>query len=360
MRASASVNLAISFILVISRSSGLAVDVLSASQFFIICLLEAIKLMLNILESAQQELSLSGLGISIVLGILQSLDEGLLHLVDNIDVVVDVSSNSEEVRVLSSQTSLLRLEVSKGHVGFLNLLAQIIEGSDEVLVGLFRRDLGPSNFFSSSSGVGDFTVNLGLVLFNLGLHLGQLINLFRHLRDGILMLLLEVQENRLIGDAGLFNVLAKLSNFILSLLVEFNLSGSGTTGITDSLIHALQLSSKVRALAFSLGPGLPLGFKLFFKLFYSALVFLDGLLDLGNMRLLIIKLGVGNRDVLLFAGNDALKLAFDGFELTDSLLSHLEFPFNLPPLLLKISTSSLFRAASTFQLSMGRFKLALD
>ena len=48
----------------------------------------------------------------------------------------------------------------------------------------------------------------------------------------------------------------------LALLVELNLSGGGSGGLSQPLAHVLQLASQVRPLPLSLGACLPLSLEL--------------------------------------------------------------------------------------------------
>ena len=137
-------------------------------------------------------------------------------------------------------------------------------------------------------------------------------------------------------------VLPELADLSFSLLVQLNLSRSGSTGLRQSLTKALKLSCKIRSLSLGLGSGLALSFKFLFHFLNSGLLFLDGLLDLGNKRLLILKLAEEARGILLLASNGIFNLLSGSLKISNSLLSDLQVSLNLPALLLNISSSSLF------------------
>jgi len=192
-----------------------------------------------------------------------------------------------------------------------------------------------------------------LILLNLALHLAQLINLFSHLSNSILVLLLERNKGRLLLDMSFLKVLPELADFSFSLLVQLNLSRCGSTSLGQSLTKALKLSCKIRSLSLGLGSGLALSFKFLFHFLNSGLLFLDGLLDLGNKGLLILKLAEEARGILLLASNGIFNLLSGSLKISNSLLSDLQVSLNLPALLLNISSSSLFLVQRRLKLIKG-------
>merc|ERR1712073_236820 len=156
------------------------------------------------------------------------------------------------------------------------------------------------------------------VLFNLSLHLGELINLFRHLCNSILVLLLQADEGSLMLDIGFSQILPQLSNLSFSLLVELNLSMSCTSSLIESLAKALKLLGKVGSLPLSFSSGLSFSFQFLFKFFYSRLNLLDRFLYLGDNLLLIIQFAVKDREILFFLLNGRFSFLLLPFKLRDT------------------------------------------
>merc|ERR1712209_246863 len=127
------------------------------------------------------------------------------------------------------------------------------------------------------------------------------------------MLLLEAHQGSFLRDVSFLQVLPELLDLSFPLLVEFNLGMSGTPSFIEPLTQALQFSSQVRSLAFSLGSGLSLSLQLFFKLFNTSLDLLDGLLGLGDNRLLIIQFVGESSEVLFFPANVVFKVLLGPF-----------------------------------------------
>merc|ERR1719348_465576 len=96
---------------------GLTSDIITRSSFFIQVLFQSIKLMFQILEFSNQKLTLTGFSVSNVLGIIQCSNKRLLHLGNHVNIVGEITNNSEKIGILSCKTPLTRLKISKGHVG---------------------------------------------------------------------------------------------------------------------------------------------------------------------------------------------------------------------------------------------------
>merc|ERR1719295_2070354 len=189
--------------------------------------------------------------------------------------------------------------------------------------------MGTHDFISGCSSISNFIHDMSFVLFNLRFHLLQLINLFRHLLDSILMFPLQISKDRFMLNIGLLNILSKLGNFSFSFLVKLNLSMGCTTSFIKTLSKLFNFSSKIRSLSLSLSSGL----TFILKFLNTALGFLDIFLHLGNKRLLIIKFGCKTSNVLFLPGNRALNFFLGSLKLSNKILSHLKFTFNLSTLL---------------------------
>merc|ERR1719232_599848 len=131
-----------------------------------------------------------------------------LGLGKHVEVVLKISNNAEKFTILVGNLVLGHSKVSKSQVGSINLLVGSVQCVNQTLVGLVRRGLASDNFLSGSSGISNLSHDDLLVLLNLGLHLGQGINLLLHLQSGISLLPLQVAEDGLAGNVGLLNILA--------------------------------------------------------------------------------------------------------------------------------------------------------
>merc|ERR1719232_1465030 len=209
---------------------------------------------------AQQKLSLSGLIVTESLDVIELSSQGSLGLGKHVEVVLKISNNAEKF----------------------TLLVGSVQCVNQTLVGLVSRGLASDNFLSGSSGISNLSHDDLLVLLNLGLHLGQGINLLLHLQGGISLLPLQVAEDGLAGNVGLLNILAKLDNLSLTLLVELNLGNGSSTGLIVSVTKLFNLTSEVRSLTLSLGTSLTFGLQFLFSSLNTSLQFLDVLLSLGN------------------------------------------------------------------------------
>merc|ERR1719400_1019991 len=144
------------------------------------------------------------------------------------------------------------------------------------------------------------------------------------------------------------------------LLVQLNLGRGGSRGLSETLSHVLKLASQVGPLALGLGASLPLGLQLLLELLNMSLVLLDGILDLGNQALLVVKLGEEDAGVLLLALDGGLELLLGPLLVGNGLLGDLQLTLNLPPLLLNVGTATLLLLQRGLQLIQGALKLALD
>merc|ERR1719464_1640241 len=287
------------------------------ASLFLQMVLDTIKLMFEVLEFAKKGSPLLCFIISNMSGFTQLGFELDLQFGHHVSLVLKFLDLFQQVSVFSGNLPLVVFKVSKSKVGLFNLLVSFIEGSKQALVGFLSRSLGSANLISGSTNILDFMHESGFLLLNLGLHLGKLVNLFRHLSNSILMLLLQADEGGGLLDVGFFQILPQLANLSLPLLVELNLSVGCTSSLIESLTKALKLFSKIRPLPLSLGPGLPLSFQFFFQFFYSRLDLLDGFLDLANKLLLIVQFARKTSEVLFLPLDGTLCLLLLPLQLRD-------------------------------------------
>merc|ERR1719422_1430521 len=334
--------------------------VLLGADLLVVVVLHAGNIVLSVPVLAQQGLPLLGLIVSHGAGLSKLVGQGDLQLGEHVGGVLQLLQLAEQVGVLSSQLPLAGLHVSKGEVGLLNLLAQLIEVALEVPQVLLSRSLAAVDLIGGSTGISNLVHDLSLVLLDLGLHLVELLNLLLHLSIGILVLLLQTHNGGLLLDLGLLEVAAQLGHLSLSLLVKLNLGTGGTAGLVQTLAKILKLTGEVRPLPLGLGTSLPLSLELLLHLLNPGLDLLDGLLDLGHQGLLVLKLAHQARGILLLAANGILQLLPGPFKLRDGLLQDLQLTLNLAPLLLNIGSATLLLLIRTLKFIKSGLKLVLD
>merc|ERR1719394_2079436 len=216
------------------------------------------------------------------------------------------------------------------------------------------------DLISGSTSISNLVHDDSLVLLNLGLDLVQLLDLLLHLGNGILVLLLKSNNGGLLLDLSLLKVSPQFGHLSLSLLVQFNLGTGGSGGLIETLTEVLQLTSKVRSLALSLGSPLSLSLKFLLHLLNSCLDLLDGLLDLGNQGLFILQLAHQSRGILLLALDGILKFLSGSLKLRNSFLHDLQLSLNLSSFLLNVGSATLLLLIRALQLIKGGLKLVLD
>lgn len=86
----------------------------------------------------------------------------------------------------------------------------------------------------------------------LGFELVQLVDLFAHLGDGIVVLLSEVGEGAFVLDIGFLQVPSELGQFGFTLLIQFDLGRSGSTRFLQTLAEFLEFPGEVCSLLFGL------------------------------------------------------------------------------------------------------------
>merc|ERR1712012_1097723 len=226
-------------LVLLSHGSGISLslgveseDVLTARGLLVESLLGNINLMFQVSVLAQQKLSLSGLIVTESLDVIELSSQGSLGLGKHVEVVLKISNNAEKFTILVGNLVLGHSKVSKSQVGSINLLVGSIQCVNQTLIGLVSRGLASDNFLSCGSGIS--------------------------------------------------NILAKLHNLSLALLVELNLGNGSSTGLIVSVTELFNLTSEVRSLTLSLGTSLTFGFKFLFSSLNTSLEFLDVLLGLSN------------------------------------------------------------------------------
>merc|ERR1719383_1253649 len=106
----------------------------SGRRFLIQSLSGSINLMFNVSEFSKEKRSLSSFIVSKRLGLFKLGCQGALNLHQHVQVVVNISGSSQEIRVFSSNLPLAGLKVSKLKIGFSNLLVDISKIGHQILV----------------------------------------------------------------------------------------------------------------------------------------------------------------------------------------------------------------------------------
>merc|ERR1719320_711382 len=170
----------------------------------------SVKLVLEVPVLAKKKSPLASLVVAQGLDIAKLGRDGGLLLGKDVQVIVKVANDAEKVGVLASNLVLAGGKVSQSKVGVINLLVDGVEALQHLLVGHISRGLGPHHLISGSAGISDLVHDEHLVLLDLGFHLAKSVNLLSHLSSGISLLPLQVGEDGLLLDVGLFHVLAQL------------------------------------------------------------------------------------------------------------------------------------------------------
>jgi hypothetical protein len=171
----------------------------------------------------------------------------------------------------------------------------------------------------------------------LGLELVELVDLFAHLGDGIVVLLAQAGKSALVLDVGLLEVAAELGQLSLAFLVELNLGRGGTASLLQTLTDLLEFTSEVGALLLGLGARLAFSLDFLFELLDAGLQFLDLLVQLGHKGLFVLELGSDRGNLLVLALDGLLELLLVALEVGDGLLSQLEVTLSLPLGLLNVT-----------------------
>lgn len=85
------------------------------------------------------------------------------------------------------------------------------------------------------------------------LELVEGVDLLAHLGDGIVVLLAQNGQRRFMLDVGLLEIPAELAQLGLALLVQLDLSGSGTAGFLQTFTELFELAGEIAALLLGFG-----------------------------------------------------------------------------------------------------------
>merc|ERR1712142_794434 len=226
--------------------------------------------------------------------------------------MISILQLAEELTVLGLKALFGGGQFGDGAGVLLDLDGAVGQLELELLGELLGGGLGLDNNIVLLGQVQQLAGKTLLFLLQVVLELLELIDLVAHLTNGILVLLAEGGGGGLLVEVGLLEVTAETSQLLLSLLVELNLSGGGTTGLIETLGKLVQFLGQVRSLLLNLGASLTLSLELLLNLLYTSGELLDLLASLVNGGLLVLELG-DEGSVLEVLALDALQV-IDGSE----------------------------------------------
>merc|ERR1719167_1708340 len=188
----------------------------------------------------------------------------------------------------------------------------------------------------------------------------KLINLVTHLANGILVLLAEGGGGGLLVEVGLLEVAAETSQLLLSLLVELDLSGGGTTGLVKALSKLIQLLGQVGSLLLNLSAGLTLGFELLFDLLNTGGELLDLLASLVDGGLLVLELGDERSVLEVLALGGLIHVTLDALQVINGSEGLLQLGLELSLDLVQVRASLLLAFQVVLELVQSGLELSLD
>lgn len=130
--------------------------------------------------------------------------------------------------------------------------------------------------FSHSLHVTGEVINFHLVftllLLKLLLNTLEVVDLLSQLSNAVSLLLAQSSGSGFMLQSGLLKVTTELLELSLTLLVQLNLSSSGTASLLQSLTDLLKLPGQICSLFLNLGAGSTLSFNLFLQLLNTGLL----------------------------------------------------------------------------------------
>ena len=220
----------------------LSSNILLWAHLLIEMILHSCNIMLSIPELAKKWLTLLGFIISNGTGLSQLISKRQFQLCEHIGRVFKLLQWAKKICIFSSKLPFSWFYVSQCKVGFFYLFTKLIKSGLEIPERFFRWCLWPGYFISSCSCVSNFMHNHCFVLFNLGLDLVQLLDLFLHLGIGILLLLFQSNNGWFLLNLGFFKVSADFCNLSLPFLVEFDLSTCCSRSFRKAFIKVFHFS----------------------------------------------------------------------------------------------------------------------
>merc|ERR1712038_170081 len=159
------------------------------------------------------------------------------------------------------------------------------------------------NFIKTSTRFLQITLHSWFVLFGLGFHLVQPIDLFSKLSHVVVMLLSKSCKSALMRNVGFLKLTLQLCKLRFPFLVQFDLGCGIIACIFKSLAKIFNVSRQQRSILFCLGPVLTPNCKFFVDLFKAALKLLDLTTILASKSLLVFNLSCHRGKLLFFSLN---------------------------------------------------------
>merc|ERR1712012_1209548 len=313
----------------------------------------------EVLVLGEQSSSVTSLGISQSLGVLQLSGQRDLVLLQSSDGVLTLLD-------LTSQVLGLNLQLLLGGVSLVESASKLIKLS----IGLNNAALAhldvllhvgalSHGLLKTSSGLSQVSLHASLVLLRIGLVLVDGVDLLAQLRHAVVVLLSESGQSSLVSNVGLLQVALQLGQLRLALLVELNLESSVGSSLLQTGANVLQVTRQQSSVLLSLGAVTTLHIDLLIQLIHTNLQLLHLLGVLGSQGLLVLDLGSNGGNLLLLALDSLIEFSIDSLQVRDSLLSQLEVSLNFPLHLLSISLGLLLSLKSILALIKRLLQLTL-
>merc|ERR1712012_148394 len=313
----------------------------------------------EVLVLGEQSSSVTSLGISQSLGVLQLSGQRDLVLLQSSDGVLTLLD-------LTSQVLGLNLQLLLGGVSLVESASKLIKlsiGLDNAALAhldvLLHVGALSHGLLKTSSGLSQVSLHASLVLLRLGLVLVDGVDLLAQLRHAVVVLLSESSQSSLVSNVGLLQVALQLGQLRLALLVELNLESSVGSSLLQTSANVLQVTRQQSSVLLSLGAVATLHIDLLIQLINTNLQLLHLLGVLGGQGLLVLNLGSDGGNLLLLALDSLREFSVDSLQVRDSLLSQLQVSLNLPLHLLSISLGLLLSFKSILTLIKRLLQLTL-
>merc|ERR1712012_116459 len=311
----------------------------------------------EVLVLGEQSSSVTSLGISQSLGVLQLSGQRDLVLLQSSDGVLTLLD-------LTSQVLGLNLQLLLGGVSLVESASKLIKlsiGLDNAALAhldvLLHVGALSHGLLKTSSGLSQVSLHTSLVLLRLGLVLVDGVDLLAQLRHAVVVLLSESSQSSLVSNVGLLQVALQLGQLRLALLVELNLESSVGSSLLQTSANVLQVTRQQSPVLLSLGAVATLHIDLLIQLINTNLQLLHLLGVLGGQGLLVLDLGSNGGNLLLLALDSLREFSVDSLQVRDSLLGQLEASLNLH--LLSISLGLLLSLKSILALIKRLLQLTL-
>merc|ERR1719228_2145623 len=301
-----------------------------------------------------------GLLLESALGILELVSELLSELGKSSDLMLGILQLTEELTILGLKALLGGRQLGDLAGVLLDLDGAVGQLELELLGELLGGCLSLDDTVVLLSEVQQLAGKTLLLLLQVVLQFLELIDLVAHLADGVLVLLAESGGGGLLVEVGLLKIAAETSQFLLSLLVQLDLSGGGATGLVEALGELVQFLGQVGSLLLDLSAGLTLGFELFLDLLDTGGELLDLLAGLVDGGLLVLELGDEGSVLEVLALGGLVHVTLDALQVIDGSQGLLQLRLQLSLDFVQVGASLLLALQIVLELVQSGLELGLD